>query len=92
MLPGGRLHSVRSRSSGLSLPDGSLGSSSRPTIRDVASAGPASAGAVNRGILTAACGENLGDEESMLERVEDESVVGNRCPACHGIALAKSSS
>jgi hypothetical protein len=54
--------------------------------------GAASTGAVNRGILTAACGENLGDEEAMLERVEDESVVGNRCPACQGIALAKSSS
>lgn len=49
--------------------------------------GAASAGAVNRGLLMAACGENLGDEESMLERVEDESVVGNRCPACQGIAL-----
>jgi hypothetical protein len=36
----------------------------------------------------AACGENLGDEERMLEPVEDESVIGNRCPACQAIALA----
>ncbi len=50
--------------------------------------GAPSTGAVNRGILTAAGGENLGDEESMLERVEDDSVIGNRCPACQGIALA----
>jgi hypothetical protein len=52
--------------------------------------GAASRGAVNRGQLVAACGENLGDEESMLERVDDESVIGNRCPACQGIALSRS--
>ena len=44
-------------------------------------------GAVNRGLFVAACGENLGDEEGMLERMDDESVIGNRCPACQGIAL-----
>lgn len=36
------------------------------------------------GVL-AACGENLG--ESDPERVDDESVVGNRCAACQGLAL-----
>jgi hypothetical protein len=51
--------------------------------------GAATTGAVNRGILTAACGENLGDDEAMLERVEDTSVVGNRCAACQGIALTR---
>jgi hypothetical protein len=50
--------------------------------------GPASAGAVNRGILTAECGENLGDEERMLERVDEESVIGSRCSAWQGVALA----
>ena len=54
--------------------------------------GAPSTGAVNRGLLTAACGENLGDEERAIERVEDESVVGNRCPACQGIALAQATS
>ena len=44
-------------------------------------------GAVNRGLFIAACGENLGDEEGMLERMEDEAVIGNRCAACKGIAL-----
>ncbi len=47
------------------------------------------AGAVNRGMFVAACGESLGDEEFMLERVEDASVVGDRCPACREIALAR---
>ncbi len=50
--------------------------------------GDASTGAINRGQLVAACGENLGDQESMVERVDDESVVGNRCSACQDIALS----
>lgn len=50
--------------------------------------GAASTGAINKGFLTAACGENLGDEERAVERVEDESVVGNRCAACQAIALS----
>jgi hypothetical protein len=50
--------------------------------------GAASTGAVNMGQLIAACGENLGDEETMLERVEDKSVIGNRCHACQAIALS----
>ena len=49
--------------------------------------GAASTGAINRGNLTAACGENLGDEEAMLERVDDDAMVGDRCPACQAIAL-----
>jgi hypothetical protein len=50
--------------------------------------GAAASGAVNRGQLIAECGENLGDEEGMLERVDEESVIGNRCAACQGIALS----
>jgi hypothetical protein len=49
----------------------------------------ASIGAVNRGLLIAACGENLVDEERMVERIEDEAVVGNRCPSCQGMALRR---
>jgi hypothetical protein len=52
--------------------------------------GTASTGAINRGILTAACGENLGDEEAMLERVHVDAVVENRCPVCRAIAPAGS--
>jgi len=51
--------------------------------------GGASSGAVNEGQLVAACGENLGDEEAMIERVEGESVIGNRCHACQAIALSR---
>jgi hypothetical protein len=47
------------------------------------------AGAVNQGIFVAACGESLGDEEFMLERINEASAVGNRCSACQGIALAR---
>jgi hypothetical protein len=35
----------------------------------------------SRGIVVAACGSSLGDG-SDLERDDDESTVGNRCPAC----------
>jgi hypothetical protein len=47
------------------------------------------AGAINRGMFVAACGESLGDEEFMLERGEVEPAVGDRCSACQGIALAR---
>lgn len=47
------------------------------------------AGAVNRGMFVTACGESLGDEEFMLERVDAESALGSRCSACQGIALAR---
>ncbi len=40
-----------------------------------------------RGIVVAACGLSLGDDWTKLERMEGESVVGNRCAACQGIAL-----
>ncbi len=43
----------------------------------------------NAGLVIAACGTNLGDDWSKLERVEDESVVGNRCAVCQGIALRR---
>ncbi len=52
--------------------------------------GAPSTGAINRGILTAACGENLGDDEAMLERVGNDSIVDDRCPACEAIGLAES--
>ena len=52
--------------------------------------GAASTGAINRGNLTAACGEDLGDEEAMLERVDDDAMVDHRCPACQAIALDES--
>jgi hypothetical protein len=51
--------------------------------------GAASSGAVNKGQLLAACGENLGDAERMIERVEDGSVIGNRSHACQVIALSR---
>ena len=37
-----------------------------------------------RGVVTA-CGENLGESELDWDR--DETVIGNRCPACQGVAL-----
>ena len=49
--------------------------------------GQASTGAINRGQFVAECGENLGDDEAMLERVDDESVIGNRCAACQDVVL-----
>ncbi len=39
-----------------------------------------------RGLVVTACGTSLGDDWSKLERIEDESVVGNRCPSCAGEA------
>jgi hypothetical protein len=35
----------------------------------------------------AACGFSLGQDLEELEQVQDESVTGNRCPACQGAAL-----
>jgi hypothetical protein len=37
-----------------------------------------------RGFILAACGLNLGSD---LEEVDGDSIVGNRCPVCQGIAL-----
>jgi hypothetical protein len=34
-----------------------------------------------RGLIVAACGQSLGEDWTKLERIEDESVVGNRCAA-----------
>ena len=41
-----------------------------------------------RGLVLTAYGTNLGDDWSKLEQDEDQSVVGNRCAACQGIALS----
>ncbi len=41
----------------------------------------------NAGRVIAACGTNLGDDWSKLERDDDETIVGNRCAACQGISL-----
>jgi hypothetical protein len=59
----------------------------RATLRLWHLLGAASRGAVG-GQFVAACGENLGDQEAMLERVDDESVIGNRCSVCQAIALS----
>lgn len=40
-----------------------------------------------RGLIVTACGTSLGDDWSKLEGDDDETVVGNRCAACQGIAL-----
>ena len=42
-----------------------------------------------RGVV-AACGENLGESE--LEWNRDESVIGNRCASCQGMALSTAQS
>jgi hypothetical protein len=41
---------------------------------------------VQPGIVTSACGLNLGDLW-LLEQVDEESVIGSRCSACQGYAL-----
>lgn len=40
---------------------------------------------VNGATVTAACGQNLGHDASMLELVDFEWVIGYRCPACDGV-------
>ena len=39
-----------------------------------------------RGVVLAACGTSLGDDEGKLED-HDGSLVGGRCAACQGIVL-----
>jgi hypothetical protein len=40
------------------------------------------------GVIVAACGLSLGEDPSKLDRIEDESVIGNRCAACQGSCSA----
>jgi hypothetical protein len=47
--------------------------------------GAASTEPVDKGTVTAACGQNLAHEVSMLERVDFEWLIGDRCPACEGV-------
>jgi hypothetical protein len=38
--------------------------------------------AVDRGLFVAACGLPLGDRSARLERVDEDTMFGTRCPAC----------
>lgn len=41
--------------------------------------------AVDRGLFVAACGMPLGDRSGRLERVDEGTMFGSRCPVCDGM-------